>query len=161
MGRVLDMAALIDERKSAARKGLRFVFTNGCFDVLHAGHLDVLREAKKAGDLLAVGLNGDESVRRLKGEGRPLVPEAERAELLAALDPVDFVVLFHEETPKLLIERLVPDVLVKGGDYDPDEIVGAGTVRAAGGEGKVVPLREGRSTRALIEQIVERYGPTG
>ena len=160
MGRVLDLAALIDARKEAARKGLRFVFTNGCFDLLHAGHLDVLREAKKAGDLLAVGMNADDSVRLLKGEGRPLVPETERAELLAALEPVDFVVLFHEETPAHLIERLVPDVLVKGGDYDPEEIVGADTVRAAGGEVKVVPLRTGLSTRSLIDRIVERYGPT-
>jgi D-beta-D-heptose 7-phosphate kinase/D-beta-D-heptose 1-phosphate adenosyltransferase len=97
-------------------------------------------------------------VRLLKGEGRPLVPEGERAELLAALGVVDYVVLFHEETPARLIERLRPDVLVKGGDYDPGTIVGADAVRAAGGEVLVVPLRPGASTRGLVARIVERYG---
>jgi len=159
MGRVVEQEELLGERKAAARDGLRFVFTNGCFDILHAGHLDVLRRARQAGDILVVGLNSDDSVRLLKGPGRPLVGERERAELLAALEPVDFVVLFSEETPARLIDALRPDVLVKGGDYAPDEIVGADTVRAAAGEVLVVPLRPGLSTRGLIEKIVERYGP--
>ncbi|MBM3319146.1 MAG: D-glycero-beta-D-manno-heptose 1-phosphate adenylyltransferase [Candidatus Eisenbacteria bacterium] len=158
MGCVVREEELVLERARAAREGLRFVFTNGCFDILHAGHLDVLRAAKRAGDLLAVGLNTDDSVRKLKGEGRPLVAEAERAELLAALEMVDFVVLFGEETPARLIERLRPDVLVKGGDYSPETIVGAETVRAAGGDVIVVPLRSGLSTQRLIARIVERYG---
>jgi D-beta-D-heptose 7-phosphate kinase/D-beta-D-heptose 1-phosphate adenosyltransferase len=158
MGRVVREEELVLERARAAREGLRFVFTNGCFDILHAGHLDVLRAAKQAGDLLAIGLNTDDSVRKLKGEGRPLVAEAERAELLAALTMVDFVVLFAEETPARLIERLRPDVLVKGGDYLPGTIVGAEAVRAAGGEVIVVPLRSGLSTKGLIARIVERYG---
>ncbi|MFH1681351.1 MAG: D-glycero-beta-D-manno-heptose 1-phosphate adenylyltransferase [Candidatus Eisenbacteria bacterium] len=159
VGRVLEEDDLVGERVRAARAGLRFVFTNGCFDILHVGHVDVLRRAKEAGDLLAVGLNTDESVRRLKGEGRPLVGEGERGEVVAALEMVDFVVLFGEETPARLIERLRPDVLVKGGDYSPDEIVGADTVRGSGGEVIVVPLRAGVSTRGLVERIVERYGP--
>jgi D-beta-D-heptose 7-phosphate kinase/D-beta-D-heptose 1-phosphate adenosyltransferase len=158
VGHVIREDDLVAERERAARRGLRFVFTNGCFDLLHAGHLDVLRRAKAAGDILAVGLNADDSVRLLKGEGRPLVPEGERAELLAALGVVDYVVLFHEETPARLIERLRPDVLVKGGDYDPGTIVGADAVRAAGGEVLVVPLRPGASTRGLVARIVERYG---
>lgn len=158
MGRVVNEDTLVAERKAAAEAGLRLVFTNGCFDILHAGHLDVLRRAREAGDILVVGLNADESVRLLKGEGRPLVNEKERAELLAALEPVDFVVLFDEETPARLIERIVPDVLVKGGDYEPDNIVGADTVRGNGGTVLTVPLREGLSTRKLIDRIVRQYG---
>ena len=158
MGRVVSEEILVAERKAAAKSGLRVVFTNGCFDILHAGHLDVLRQAREAGDILVVGLNTDESVRLLKGAGRPLVNENERAELLAALEPVDFVVLFREETPARLIEQIVPDVLVKGGDYQPDEIAGAGTVRENGGTVTTVPLREGLSTRKLIDRIVQRYG---
>jgi D-beta-D-heptose 7-phosphate kinase/D-beta-D-heptose 1-phosphate adenosyltransferase len=149
---------LIELRRDAARRGLTFVFTNGCFDLLHAGHLHVLREAKKAGDILAVGLNSDRSVRILKGPGRPLMGEEERAELLAALDPVDFVVFFSEETPQRLIEALEPDLLVKGGDYQADQIVGAETVRRGGGGVLVVPLRQGLSTSALIEKIREAHG---
>ncbi|MFH1277479.1 MAG: D-glycero-beta-D-manno-heptose 1-phosphate adenylyltransferase [Candidatus Eisenbacteria bacterium] len=158
MGRVVSEGEIVRLREEAAREGRRFVFTNGCFDVIHAGHLHVLREAKGAGDLLLVAVNGDDSVRRLKGEGRPLVGEEDRAELIAALEPVDFVVLFHEETPGRIIDLLKPDVLVKGGDYGPNEIVGAGTVRAAGGEVLVIPLKEGLSTRSLIARILERYG---
>lgn len=158
MGRVVTEAEVVRLREEARREGRCFVFTNGCFDVIHAGHLRVLREAKRAGDLLLVAVNGDDSVRRLKGEGRPLVGEEDRAELVAALEPVDFAVLFHEDTPARLIELLLPDLLVKGGDYAPEEIVGAGPVREAGGKVLVVPLKEGLSTRALIARIVERYG---
>lgn len=158
VGRIVDERELLEIRRGAARHGRRFVFTNGCFDVLHAGHLHVLREAKAAGDILAVGLNADDSVRLLKGEGRPIVGEEDRAELLAALGPVDYVVLFHEETPARIIDLLEPDVLVKGGDYEPESIVGARTVTGAGGEVRVIPLREGLSTKALIARIVERYG---
>ena len=158
MGRVSDEKNLLREREELRRNGRTVVFTNGCFDVLHAGHLDSLRRARAEGDFLVVGLNGDDSVRRLKGEGRPLVSEGDRAELLAALEPVDRVVLFHEDTPTRIIERLLPDVLVKGGDYTPEEIVGADTVRGAGGRVVVVPLKEGLSTRGLIARVLERYG---
>jgi len=158
VGLVIGEKDLLRERRAAAEKGLVFVFTNGCFDLLHAGHLHVLRAAKEAGDLLTVGLNTDASVRKLKGKGRPLMGEGERAELLAALDPVDYVVLFSEETPRRLIEALEPDVLVKGGDYQADRIVGADVVRGRGGQVLVVPLREGLSTSSLIERIVRAFG---
>lgn len=161
MGIVVGEQELLRARVDAREAGRRFVFTNGCFDLLHAGHLKVLARAKSHGDLLTVAVNGDESVRILKGEGRPLIGEDDRAMLLAALEPVDYVVLFHEETPRLLIERLLPDVLVKGGDYQADEIVGAAAVRAAGGEVVVVDLVPGCSTSGLIRKIVDLYGAAG
>ncbi len=159
-GGVVGEEDLLRLRYRAKRDGLRFVFTNGCFDLLHAGHLKVLEEAKRRGDVLVVGVNGDDSVRCLKGEGRPLTPAAHRAALVAALAPVDHVIIFHEETPARLIDLLIPDVLVKGGDYAVADIVGAETVIAAGGEVAVVPLLEGFSTSALIEAIV-RLGAGG
>ena len=158
MGRVTNEKDLLREREELRRNGQTVVFTNGCFDVLHAGHLDSLRRARAEGDFLVVGLNGDDSVRRLKGEGRPLVSEGDRAELLAALEPVDRVVLFHEDTPARIIGRLLPDVLVKGGDYAPEDVVGADAVRGAGGRVVIVPLKEGLSTRGLIARVLERYG---
>ena len=161
MGRVVDEAVLMREREEARRAGLRVVFTNGCFDLLHAGHLQVFRRAREMGDVLIVAVNGDDSVRLLKGEGRPLVGQDDRAELVAALEVVDYVVLFHEETPARLIRELLPDVLVKGGDYDPDEIVGAADVRGAGGKVAVVDLGPGLSTKGLIRRIAGRYGGGG
>lgn len=133
-------------------EGRKIVFTNGCFDLLHAGHVQYLAAAAAMGDVLIVGLNSDDSVRRLKGEGRPLNSELDRAAVLAGLSAVSYVVLFSEDTPLGLIERIVPDVLVKGGDYEPDQIVGADVVRRAGGKVEVVPLVEGRSTTALVQR---------
>ena len=129
------------------------VFTNGCFDLLHAGHVRYLEAARKQGDCLIVGLNADASVRRLKGPGRPLNPEGDRAEVLAALCAVDAVVIFAEDTPAELIAELLPDVLVKGADWGQEEIVGAEVVRGHGGRVKRIALLRGRSTSRLIAAI--------
>jgi D-beta-D-heptose 7-phosphate kinase/D-beta-D-heptose 1-phosphate adenosyltransferase len=131
----------------------RVVFTNGVFDLLHPGHVDVLTRARRCGDALVVGLNSDASVKRLKGPERPVRSEAERAYVLAALEAVDAVVLFEEDTPLQLVVALEPDVIVKGGDYTPDTIVGAREVRARGGDVVVVPLTPGQSTTSIIEKL--------
>ena len=136
------------------RQGLTVVFTNGCFDLLHPGHTRYLTEARKLGDRLLVGVNSDRSVRALKGAGRPIVPEDERAEILAALRSVDYVTIFDELTPQSLIARLLPQVLVKGGDWGPDEIVGRAEVEAAGGRVVSVPLVPGVSTSSIIMKIL-------
>lgn len=131
----------------------RVVFTNGCFDVLHRGHVEYLAHARGLGDRLVVGLNSDRSVRALKGAGRPLNPVEDRAVVLAGLASVDAVVVFDQDTPRELIASLLPDVLVKGGDYSEDEIVGADEVKAAGGRVAVAPLIGGRSTTALLDRV--------
>jgi D-beta-D-heptose 7-phosphate kinase/D-beta-D-heptose 1-phosphate adenosyltransferase len=144
------------------RRGLRIVFTNGVFDLLHAGHVRLLVAARALGDRLVVGVNSDASVRRLKGRGRPIVPLAERMEMLAGLTPVDYVVPFGEATPARIIAAVLPAVLVKGSDYRKSEIVGRATVEAAGGRVVRVRLRAGRSTSNLIaraRKIVKRRGP--
>jgi rfaE bifunctional protein nucleotidyltransferase chain/domain len=129
------------------------VFTNGVFDLLHPGHVDVLFAARREGDALVVGLNSDDSVRRLKGPTRPVRGETERAYVIAALAMVDAVVLFEQDTPLELIKLLQPDVLVKGGDYTPDVVVGGAEVRAAGGRVVIVPLTPGHSTTAIVEKL--------
>lgn len=129
------------------------VFTNGCFDALHRGHVEHLAFARACGDVLVVGLNTDASVRRLKGLGRPLVAEADRAAVLAALRSVDAVTLFDEDTPLALIAALLPDVLVKGGDYDLDDIAGRGVVEEAGGAVRILPFLEGYSTTDLLDRM--------
>ncbi len=137
------------------RKGQsgRVVFTNGVFDLIHPGHIDVLSEARARGDSLLVGLNTDASVNRLKGPGRPVRTESERAYVLAALEMVDAVVLFDDDTPLKLVVALEPDVIVKGGDYTVETIVGAREVIARGGEAVVVPLTPGQSTTSIIEKL--------
>ena len=132
------------------------VFTNGCFDILHAGHVDYLQKARQLGNGLLVGLNNDESVRKLKGDSRPIVDEKARAMVLAALEAVDAVLLFKEETPGRLIDKVQPDVLVKGGDYLAEEIVGYQTVTTKGGTVKVLPFLEGHSTTSIIKKIKEQ-----
>src|SRR5699024_9873112 len=127
-------------------RNARLVFTNGCFDLLHPGHVQYLDQARRLGDALVVGVNTDRSVRALKGDARPLVPQDARAAVLAGLASVDAVVLFDEDTPRELIGALVPDVLVKGGDYAPDTVVGRDEVEAAGGEVRIVPFLHGYST---------------
>jgi D-beta-D-heptose 7-phosphate kinase/D-beta-D-heptose 1-phosphate adenosyltransferase len=134
-------------------EGERIVFTNGVFDLLHRGHVEYLEEAAALGDRLVVGINSDASVRRLKGPERPLTPQAERAELLEALVCVDLVAVFDEDTPERLIQEIAPDVLVKGGDWAVDAIVGKEFVEARGGRVLNVPLREGLSTTALLERV--------
>lgn len=134
------------------RRGRRLVFTNGCFDVLHRGHVEYLAAARAMGDLLVVAVNDDDSVRRLKGPGRPVNPAQDRALVLAALQSVDHVVVFGEETPVALVERVRPDVYVKGGDYRPEELPEARIVLGYGGRVRILPYLEGRSTTALLER---------
>ena len=143
------------------RAGGRVVFTNGVFDLLHPGHVDVLVGARARGDALVVGLNSDASVRRLKGPERPVRAEAERAYVLAALEAVDVVTVFEQDTPLELVTLLEPDVIVKGGDYTPDTIVGAPVVRARGGEVVVIPLTPGQSTTSIIEKLRARRDEDG
>lgn len=131
----------------------RLVFTNGCFDILHRGHVEYLHQARALGDVLVVAVNTDASVETLKGPGRPVIPEGDRAMILAALESVGAVTLFQEDTPRALIADLLPDVLVKGGDYSPDQIVGREEVQAVGGEVKVLPFIRGRSTTDLLQAI--------
>jgi rfaE bifunctional protein nucleotidyltransferase chain/domain len=152
-----DPTAKIMGRRSARawREGQRgtVVFTNGVFDLLHPGHVDVLTAARAEGDALVVGVNSDASTTRLKGPERPIRPEADRAFVLAALEPVDVVVLFEEDTPLELIRELKPDVIVKGGDYTPDMVAGAAEVQGWGGRVVIVPLTAGHSTSAIIDRL--------
>ena len=134
-------------------RGLTIVFTNGVFDLLHPGHVRYLQDARKLGDTLIVGLNGDESVRRNKGSDRPITPEHERAEVLAALACVDAVVVFREDTPDAIIRTIQPDVLVKGADWPADQIVGRDTVEARGGRVVLIPVEQGYSTTSIVERI--------
>jgi D-beta-D-heptose 7-phosphate kinase / D-beta-D-heptose 1-phosphate adenosyltransferase len=156
MGRVVDLEGLLGEigDRSSAGAG-RVVTTNGCFDILHAGHLATLRAAKEMGDTLVVLVNDDDSVRRLKGASRPLVPAADRAELVAALEPVDFVVLFSEDTPVRALGAIRPAVHVKGGDYTAADLPETAAVEAGGGEVVIVPLVPGRSTSGIAGRAGE------
>lgn len=149
--KVLDQDAML--ARFQRPRSFRLVFTNGCFDLLHRGHVEYLHRARCLGDALVVALNTDASVRRLKGPSRPLVREEDRIMVMAALESVDAVVLFDEETPRDLIARLLPDLLVKGGDYDPEGVVGRDEVVAAGGDVAIIPFVEGRSTTDLVQTI--------
>lgn len=140
----------VAEAKAAQR---RIVFTNGCYDLLHPGHIRLLESARELGDILILALNTDRSVRENKGANRPIINEAERAEVAAALAAVDYVVLFDEPTPREIITRVLPDVLVKGSDWGPNEVVGREEVEAAGGRVVSIPLEPGYSTSAIIERI--------
>ena len=148
-----ELAAVLDEHR---RQGQRIVFTNGVFDLVHPGHIRYLRTARAMGDVLVVALNSDTSVRRLKGELRPILPEVERIKIIAALEMVDYVTVFDDDTPLETIELLRPDVLVKGGDYAVDEIVGRDCVEAGGGHVSPLQLVEGFSTSGMIERIVHK-----
>jgi len=143
--------------KQLRAEGKKIVFTNGCFDLIHAGHLDYLSKAKAMGDVLIVGLNSDDSVKRLKGKMRPILIEPERSFILSNLTPVDYVILFDEDTPQKIIEELMPDVLVKGADWAIDDIAGADIVIANGGEVKTVKLVNDQSTSKIIQKIVAGY----
>ena len=141
------------------KKGKKIVFTNGCFDLLHPGHIYYLKEAKKKGSILILGLNSDSSVRKLKGKGRPLIPQKDRAELLANFEFIDYITIFDEDTPERLIKQISPDVLVKGGDYRRKEIVGGKFVAEKGGKVLIIPFLKGHSTTKLIKKI-KRVGNT-
>ena len=147
-----SLDSLLNQLKKDRHKN-SLVFTNGCFDILHVGHLRYLKEAKSCGDLLLVAVNSDASVRRIKGSERPLQKEKDRAELLAALSCVDYSILFNEDTPFSLIEKIRPDILVKGGDWSKDQIVGADFVTAYGGKVRTLNFIEGYSTTKLVERI--------
>jgi D-beta-D-heptose 7-phosphate kinase / D-beta-D-heptose 1-phosphate adenosyltransferase len=154
--KILDGKRLLAEVHRRRLAGQKMVFTNGCFDLLHPGHVRLLREAANLGDYLVVGLNSDASVRRLKGANRPINPAEARAEVLSALKAVDAVTIFDADTPLELITALRPNILVKGGDYHPDQVVGRAEVEEAGGRLVLIPLIEGHSTTTLVRRASER-----
>jgi D-beta-D-heptose 7-phosphate kinase/D-beta-D-heptose 1-phosphate adenosyltransferase len=149
-----DLQRIVDDLNA---KGKRIVFTNGCFDLLHVGHIRYLEEAKALGDILVVGINSDRSVRRIKGPYRPILPEEERAEILSGLGGVDYITIFDEADPLELISSLQPHILVKGGDWTKETTVGKEVVERSGGEVIILPFVQGASTSNLIETILERY----
>src|ERR1051326_8768129 len=152
-GKILSADELREERARLREEGKRLVFTNGCFDILHVGHVRYLQRARELGDALLVAVNSDRSVSELKGAGRPVMNEEERTELLAALGAVDYVTIFDDISPRSLIAEILPDVLVKGGDYNLDEIHGREEVEASGGRVISLPFIEGASTSSIIERI--------
>jgi D-glycero-beta-D-manno-heptose 1-phosphate adenylyltransferase len=149
-----DLPVRVNELR---QRGLRIVFTNGCFDILHPGHLSYLQKARSLGDLLIVGINSDRSVKELKGNLRPIFDQEERCELLSGLESVNFVTIFDESTPRDLIKVILPDVLVKGGDWSLEQIVGREEVEASGGRVVSLPFEEGYSSSAIIQRILKRY----
>lgn len=156
--KILPLDQLRTERDRLRQAGKKVVFTNGCFDLLHPGHVRYLQQARALGDALIVALNSDRSVRELKGDKRPILTEAERSEVMAALACVDFVTVFDESTPREIISALLPDILVKGGDWGIDTIIGREEIEAAGGQVMSLAFVEGCSTTDVIERIAERYG---
>ena len=161
MEKLISIRRLSSKLGAARRRGRKVVFTNGCFDIIHAGHVRYLKKARSLGDILVVGLNSDSSVKAIKGPERPIVPERERAEVLGALSFVDYIVLFREPTPISLIKALRPDVLVKGSDWAAKDIAGADVVRANGGRIARVRLVKGRSTTNIIRRILEIHKAHG
>lgn len=157
MGIVLSLIELKAKRTQFREKCASVVFTNGCFDIVHRGHIEYLQRAKALGNVLIVGINTDDSVRRIKGEKRPIVPAEDRAFVVANLSPVDFVCTFDEDTPYRLITELVPDILVKGADWKVDDIVGKDVVEATGGRVATIEFIPNRSTSNIIERILERF----
>ncbi len=155
--KLLTPDAAAETVKAWKQQGKKVVFTNGCFDILHAGHVQYLEKAKASGDMLVVGVNSDASVKRLKGMNRPIAPEIDRCTVLAGLEAVDATVIFNEDTPARIIEKLLPDILIKGADWPIEGIVGAKTVLAYGGEVKTIKFLEGRSTTSIIERIIDVY----
>ncbi|NQT22237.1 MAG: D-glycero-beta-D-manno-heptose 1-phosphate adenylyltransferase [Candidatus Omnitrophica bacterium] len=145
-----ELKSIIDTERQSKK---RIVFTNGCFDILHAGHVKYLEDAKKEGELLIVAINSDASVKKIKEKGRPVIGQDDRASVVAALESVDYVTIFDEETPINVIKQLMPDVLVKGGDWDEKNIVGADLVKSNKGKVVVIPFIKGRATSAIIDKI--------
>ncbi|MBI4548812.1 MAG: D-glycero-beta-D-manno-heptose 1-phosphate adenylyltransferase [Ignavibacteriae bacterium] len=157
MGYVVSWEEVKTIRESLRKEQKRVVFTNGCFDIIHRGHIEYLTKAKSLGDALVVGVNTDASARRIKGNGRPIVPQEDRAFIVAHLSPVDYVCTFDEDTPLSLIKVLLPDVLVKGADWNVNDIVGKDVVEQAGGRVETIDYVPDRSTTSIIERILERF----
>ena len=148
------LADLVKIRNQLKHQDKKVVFTNGCFDLLHSGHIHLFREARKKGDVFIVAVNDDSSIRKIKGTSRPIFPLKERIEILAAIEDIDYLASFSEEIPQKIIARLLPDVLVKGGDWKPEEVVGKREVEDAGGEVEIIPYLEGRSSSDIVKRIV-------
>ena len=157
MNKILERTALKDKLEELRKKGKKIAFTNGCFDILHVGHVRYLREAKKTADVLVLAINSDSSIRSIKGEKRPLMNEKERAEILAALEFIDFVTIFEELTPLELINYLKPDILIKGGDWPEEKVVGREEIKEWGGRVAIIPEVEGKSTTNIVEKIKMLY----
>ena len=153
MGKIISQTEAVKIRRTCRRNKKKVVFTNGCFDMIHRGHVEYLAKAKKLGDILIVALNTDISVRKLKGNSRPVMRLADRSYIMSHLDMVDYVTSFGALTPKAIIANLLPDILVKGGDYKAEEIVGADDVRKAGGKVVVIPFVKGRSSSDIIKKL--------
>jgi len=158
MNKILNREMLKNELEKLSKQGKKIAFTNGCFDILHVGHVRYLIEAKKTADILVLALNSDASVQAIKGEKRPLVPQEERAEVLASLECIDYITIFSEETPLELIVFLKPDILIKGGDWPIEKVVGRNEVRAWGGKVELIPEVIGKSTTNIVEKILSVYG---
>jgi D-beta-D-heptose 7-phosphate kinase/D-beta-D-heptose 1-phosphate adenosyltransferase len=155
--KVRSLAGLKEIRAKLRRKGKKVVFTNGCFDLIHGGHIALFKKARACGDVLIVGLNTDASVRKIKGPSRPVFPLKERFEILSAITHIDYLTSFSEETPQRIIAALLPDVLVKGGDWGSDEIVGKQEVEAAGGKVVRIPYLNGHSSTRIIRKILKNF----
>lgn len=154
---VLSVDDFLPVRKELKEKNKKLVFTNGCFDILHAGHVDYLNKARSMGDAMIVALNSDSSVKRIKGELRPIVNQEERAFIISNLKCVDYVTFFDEDTPKEIIDKIIPDILVKGADWKIDNIIGRDVVEQHGGEVKTIEFINFQSTSKIIETVIERY----
>lgn len=157
MNKILKKDVLRKKLEDLRKKGKKIAFTNGCFDILHVGHVRYLRKARKTADVLVLALNSDSSVRSIKGEKRPLINEKERAEILAALEFVDFVTIFKESTPLKLIKYLKPDILIKGGDWPEEKVIGREEVKKWGGHVEIIPEIKGKSTTNIVEKIRHIY----
>jgi len=157
ISKIKDLGSLVRIASKLRRRGKKIVFANGCFDIIHFGHVQLLSKAKSRGDILIVGINSDASTRKIKGDLRPILPEKDRSRIIAALEAVDYVTVFDETTPWHLIKSLRPDVLVKGADWKPDTIVGRDFVRSYGGTVARIQLAKGHSTTALIKKIIDRF----
>lgn len=155
--KIMEAGPLVDILEGFQKTGKKVVFTNGCFDILHVGHVRYLTAARNAGDLLVVGLNSDRSVKSIKGHQRPIIAQEHRAEILASLTVVNYITYFDDPDPLSLIQLLQPNILVKGADWDADEIIGADIVKARGGRVVRVPLVKDVSTSTIIEKIVNRF----
>jgi D-beta-D-heptose 7-phosphate kinase/D-beta-D-heptose 1-phosphate adenosyltransferase len=157
MDKILERKRLKEKVEALRKNGKKIAFTNGCFDILHVGHVRYLTEARKTADILILALNSDSSVRAIKGEKRPLVPEEERAEVLAAIECIDFITIFQESTPLELINLLKPDFLIKGGDWPEDKVVGRDEIKKWGGRVIIIPEIKGKSTTNIVEKIKTVY----